>query len=226
MRSFARIAATLALVLIVGLVACAARAADITGPEKIDAYRLIDHSTVNPALWEVEPSTGVDLRQSQDGKSVVWVAPPGKYKVVATIVLIDFDKRSWSIQKAVKEVAISSPNPPLPPDPDPQPEPGAKYQVAMLVESGALDNLPRAQQAILASLKLRDELARRGHHLVGVLEVDQSKDAPAAFAPWYEAVKGQSPPRLAIAPVAGGAITVHPLPADESALWKLLGETL
>ena len=220
-----RIPAILAIALIVGLFACAARAVDIAGPEQMPAYKMIDHSLPNPAVWEIKPETGVDMRQAQDGKSITWVAPPGKYQISAIIVKIDFEQKSWTIQKASKEVVIAGPNPPLPPDPDPQPEPGAKYQVALLIESGDLDNLPRAQQAILASLKLRDELARRGHHLVGILERDQAKDAPPGLAPFYEAASGKPLPRIEIAPVAGGTITDYPLPADEASLWKILGES-
>jgi hypothetical protein len=221
-RSRGLFALGLAVAIVAGLVTPAV-AIDITGPNKVEAYRLIDHSAPNPAMWEIEPSAGVDMRQAADGMSITWVAPPGTYRVNAIIVLIDFDKRSWSIQKAAKEVVVSSENPPSPPEPAPLP--GAKFQVAFLIESGDLDNLPAAQRAMLASLTLRDDLARRGHHFVGVLERDQANSAPAALAPFYAAVEGDPFPRVAIAPLAGGDVIDKPLPADQAALYQLLGET-
>jgi hypothetical protein len=212
------------LSMIVGLTT-PAMAVDIAGPEQVAAYKMIDHSLPNPAVWEIKPESGVDMRQAQDGKSITWVAPPGKYQIVAIIVKIDFEQKSWTIQKASREVVISGSNPPNPPTPEPQPVPGVKYQVAFLVESGNLDNLPQAQRALLASLTLRDEVTKRGHHFLGVLETDQSKTAPQALAPFYAATEGKPLPRVAIAPLAGGTITEFALPANESAFWKSLGES-
>lgn len=199
-----------------------ARAVDIAGPDKIDAYKMIDHSTPNPAMWEIEPSTGVDLRQAPDGMSITWVAPPGTYKVNAIIVLIDFDKRSWSIQKAAKEVVISGLNPPNPPEPDPQPEPGGKYQVMFLLETADLDNLPIGQRALLGSLTFRRQLETEGHRFQGVYDLDSKGTAPTDLAPWFQAVSDADLPCMLVAPLEGGTIRRLPMPADEASCLKQL----
>lgn len=115
---------------------------------------------------------------------------------------------------------------PVPPDPGPNPpDPGplpSKWQVAFVLESDDLDNLTTDQQKLLASILIRDELAGRGHRLLGVLDPDSASTASDAMKPWFESVKGKQLPVVAIAPLDGGTIYTFPLPKDVSALWAIL----
>ena len=126
---------------------------------------------------------------------------------------------------------------PLPPDPGPDPDPGPEpdpepdptpgpRQLMVIMESSDLDNLPRPQQVILNSQTLRAELAKAGHVLLGVLDKDSTGAdgvVPDKYKAWYEAAKGKTLPVLMVCPKAGGTIEVVPLPANEAALWDILG---
>jgi hypothetical protein len=47
---------------------------------------------------------------------------------------------------------------------------------------------------------------------------------PANLKPYWDAIQGDPLPRVAIAPLGGGAVRDFPMPADSVALYKLLGE--
>jgi len=120
----------------------------------------------------------------------------------------------------VKEFSWPGPTPgPLPPDPQPLP---SKLQVAFIVESDTLDNLPASQQALLASVLIRDEMAKQGHKLIGVFDPDSASTAGDALKPWLDAAKDKKLPLVAVAPIDGGTIHTFPLPENAEALWKLL----
>lgn len=149
----------------------------------------------------------------------VGIVPKG---AALTVVLVAAGCKEETVLLARETLAIGGgPTPPNPPQP-PTPTPGAK-QVAFIVESADLDNLPAGQRALLASLLLRQELASRGHKFLWSLDPDQAAGAPAAYAPWFQAAAGKTLPVVALAPIGGGSITVHPLPADPAGLWTLLG---
>jgi hypothetical protein len=117
-------------------------------------------------------------------------------------------------------VTIGDPKPPDPPLP-PGPTPGAKWQVAFLVKSADLDNLPAAQRQTLASLKLREELKAQGHSFRGVYSQQQAATGEAAQ--WLAALAtGEDLPRIALASRDGGPIKTYPLPADEAATKALI----
>ena len=120
----------------------------------------------------------------------------------------------------VQEFPWPAPSPgPKPPDPQPLP---SSWQVAFLVESDSLDNLSPAQQSMLASVLIRDELTKQGHKLVGVLDPDSASTASDSVKPWFDSAQGKQLPLVAIAPMDGGTIYTFPLPANSEALWVLL----
>jgi len=116
------------------------------------------------------------------------------------------------------------PDPPLPPEPEP-PVPGVKHQVVIVFEREELDNLPRAQQVIIASLTFRERLAKAGHRLVAVVDQhSQGADgtAPAELTAYLAACEGDPLPRICLAPLAGGKVQDFPLPLTEDAVFELL----
>jgi hypothetical protein len=130
------------------------------------------------------------------------------------------------------------PNPPDPPDPPDPPNPTSKWQVVFFHASGTLDNLPRAQIDMLSGLVFRDEVTAKGDRFVGSFNVDSVAKTvrtcdgtkcwttyamPAELVPFFNAVKGDPMPRVAIAPINGGAVRDFPLPENAAAFWTLLG---
>jgi len=107
------------------------------------------------------------------------------------------------------------------PPPPPPPPPDEKKQYVFFVETADLDNLPKAQRDMLASLTLRDELAAKGHKFLG--QWDDDTQPTANQQAWYDAIQGDPMPRIAVAPVNGGSIVDYPLPANAAELRKLLG---
>ena len=125
---------------------------------------------------------------------------------------------------SIDVVVSGDPNPPDPPDP-PDPEPGGKKQVLLLHESDQLDDMSVDQRLILCSLCIREEFVKRGHRLLGVLDVDivnRTGKVPAKLAPFFRACEGDELPRVVIAPLAGGAVKDYPLPDTQEAFWKLI----
>lgn len=229
---FGKLRSLLPVLLLVSM-AVGAFGAGIDGPEKI----LVGSG---PTKFAITEATVADLVKSQakliwyprdrvsvweaatwDGAPYLLVSAsaPGKFLLAVTYVA---NGKAIYVER---EVEAAQENPPLPPGPDPQPEPGEKWQVVFLVRSSQLDNLPRGQQALLASLKLREQLASKGHRFVAVLDLDQSEPVPEALAPFRRAAEGKALPRVAVAPLEGGTIRDYPLSQNEAELWKLLGRT-
>lgn len=184
-----------------------------------------------------EPGDLVVLSAGVDAKGYAWTCIPdskkwaavdgGKRVVFAsgkagayTFVLATASGDCPCIYQHVVTIGGSAPNPPQPPTPDPTPAPGAKQQVLFLYRSADLDNLPGPQQTMLASLKLRKQLAEAGHKFVGCFDAEA---VPAALAPWATAAAGKPLPLLLTAPLAGGDIRVVPLPASTTELADILG---
>lgn len=117
------------------------------------------------------------------------------------------------------------PNPPQPPtpDPDPKPVPGDKYQIAIVLESADLTKLTKGQLEVTSGLTFREELEKKGHRFLGLLEVSQKGNASKADAPFFQAVdsSGIKLPCVAVAPLSGGSIRVFPLP-EASAFYSTL----
>jgi hypothetical protein len=168
--------------------------------------KLVWYPRDNISVWEAATWTGEPYMLVSAGK-------PGKYLLAVTFAADG--KLVYTEQEIV--VGGDDPNPPLPPPP-----PGGKKQVALVIKSAELDNLPQSQQAIVASLKLRQSLEAKGHRFLGILEANQAASAPPELAPFYKAADGDALPRIAVAPLEGGTITDYPLPATEADLWKLV----
>lgn len=115
-----------------------------------------------------------------------------------------------------------------PPPPPPPPPPDTKYQVGIFLESSDRESLPKGQREIISSLAFRQELERRGHKWLTCFVYDKDCTSPDGIPdklkPWWEAIKGDPTPRIAMAPLSGGAIKDFPLPANPDAVWKLLEE--
>ena len=152
-----------------------------------------------------------------------WIVLGGKTLVAAVVegklVIQEF---AWPPTPGPKP----EPEPPQP-KPEPDPQPVKHWQVAFFLESNNLDNLPPAQQTLLASLLVRKDLEAKGHRLVGVFDPDTAGTVTDQnLKAWFEAAKGKAP-CLALAPMEGGTIKVFPLPESKDALWKILeGKTL
>ncbi len=199
----------------------------IDGPDKIQPAS-------QPQKYTISGATLTDLVQGQ--AKLIWFPRAGvqvwdaaswtgqPYLLVTAekpgkILLAVTYAKDRGLVYAEKEVEAAGENPPQPPEP---PGPGGKKQLVIVLESNDLDNLPRAQQAIAASLKLRQALEAQGHRFLQVLTPAQAANAPPALAPFFAAVDGHELPRIAIAPINGGPITDYPLPADEAAFWRLV----
>lgn len=195
----------------------------IEGPVTVAPYKLLEHKIPagwESAIWEIRPGEAADVRTDPTGNAITWVAPPGAYQV--EVILVNFSNKK--IQKAIKGVVIGegpSPNP-LPP-PVPSPPPGAK-QLVIFFDRAQLDNLPPGQQAILASLALREQVDKVGHNLLGIVDPKAtSGSVPPAVAYFSQSIKDHKLPCVGIAPIKGGTITFHDLPPDEASFLKLLG---
>jgi len=78
------------------------------------------------AVWEVRPLSGqTEYTTRQYGQTQAMWAQPGKYLIVATVVVVDFDAKTFKIDKYSKEIAVGSlPPSPVPPPPTPPTPPG------------------------------------------------------------------------------------------------------
>ncbi|HUT88707.1 MAG TPA: hypothetical protein VMY37_04375 [Thermoguttaceae bacterium] len=146
---------------------------------------------------------------------IIWAKSATAYAVIADVNI------PGAYQLIVHEVVVGTPTPPDPPVPPPV---DRKYQVAFFLKALDLENLPQGQQTILGSLTLREELKKRGHVLLGVYDKDCTGPGglPEKLKPWWKSIEGDALPRVALAPIDGGEIRDYPLPADPTALWKLL----
>ncbi len=100
--------------------------------------------------------------------------------------------------------------------------PPTKWQVMIVTETANLDNLPRAQQAMISGLVFRQALEAKGHKWLRTADKDAASTAPEALKPWFEAASGKPLPCLLLAPVIGGDIKGYPLPVDDAAFWDFL----
>ena len=119
---------------------------------------------------------------------------------------------------------VPPPFPPVPPVPPiPPPVPGGPYQILLLYDQDQLDNLPADQRALLTSLVYRQQLTAKGHRVLGVFAAQTINPANASrFKAYFDAVKDDPLPRIAIAKLDGGKVADFPLPANMADLKKLL----
>lgn len=218
--------------LLIILLASPLFAVGIDGPEKISVGGVPTKFTIAGAtvqdlvkseaklIWYPRDTISVWEAATWGGEPYILVAASasGKYLLAITFVA---DGKAVHIEREIQAGEVPPPNPPDPPVP-PTPPPGAKLQVVFLIDSSTLDNLPQSQRAILASLKLRQEIEAKGHRFIAVLDRHQSEAAPQELAPYFKATDGKQLPRIAVAPVAGGEIQDFALPLTEAELLKLL----
>lgn len=179
------------------------------------------------------------------GHALFWVAKSGSYTLTA--IVVNWQSHTWT--PLVKEVVVTEgptppvpptpptpPNPPVPPTPPPPPVPKT-WQIMFFHQSDRLDNTPDPQLEMLVGLAFRHELVAKGHNFRGSYDIDAlaaldkacqgnrcptGAKLPAELAPWFEAVKGASMPRVAVAPADGGDIRSFPLPSSAPEFYKLL----
>lgn len=231
---------------------CTAAYGQITVPKETPEYNPI-HISVTAEIptdgriitsgpgWILSP--GINAYRVSPTEMVV-CAPPGNYSVAYKIFWIhlqevkfkDFDGNEVSIwsyishgnydtHAAFKILGEVDPGPDPTPDPDP-PNPDGKWQIMLYYDSSRLDNYPRGQRLLLTSLSLRKQLVTSGHNVILTHDVRQdSGSMPDWFKPWADAVKGDTMPRIALAPYPmkkSDPIRDFPLPASEAALMELL----
>lgn len=220
------------ILLIAWLVTASAWAQITITPDKPEPYDVIVAS-VNlgdqiPEGAKVRGSWSVESCQwTPCGENIHIAAKPGKHTIRASgvwvltrdvtvgeetfPVLVDFGQYDYT-----KEVLVG--DDPVPPPPPP----GDEYRIVMFYQADRLDNYPESQRQLLTSLKLRNQLEELGHIFLEALEVRAIDSASETYAPFINAVKGDSLPRLAIVPVDGGEVRDYPLPNDYDALLDLL----
>lgn len=174
------------------------------------------------------PKSAVEL----DSEAVFTLAPAG-VKIRSTFIVKDagvyFVTAVWHQSPgglAVHRITVSGSTPGPDPDPPDPPTPGGKKQVVVVYESADLDSLPAFQRELISGLKIRKAIEDKGHKFVGVWDKDMrgpDGTIPAAVAPWANAAAGKTLPALLTAPLAGGQVVAHTMPADETALWTILG---
>jgi len=136
----------------------------------------------------------------------------GKFKIAATEVIVEGDGDEEDGDDE------DGPDPPEPPQPDRGP-----WQVLFLCESKNQPGMTVQQNALLKGLAIRERLKKAGHVFRASLDDHSLADGGSEWSAWQTAVDGKSRPLVALAPVDGGDIVVHPLPADEEGLMNLLG---
>lgn len=149
------------------------------------------------------------------------VAPAGKQiltpQTTTTYTLAASD--GPKTETAQRTVTVSDTPPP------PPPPPAAKWKFVVLVESHTLDNLPQPTKAWLASLVTREKVQKAGHQWIGQYDPDSLSSA-AEFKPYLAAAAGKIPcvaaVQLDVAKPDAKDVVIHPLPADEAGLLKLL----
>jgi len=187
--------------------------------------------------WEV--SEGCKFLKVGEGVIHLWACPgehslkySGYWVHTKEVTFKDGDGNTVTIQsflgsgfvneEAGFKVLGSQPDPPDPDDPGPKP--GQKYQIVFFVKSENLHKMPEKQKELVTSLIVRRDLSDLGNKVVQVIDDDMIRSGvPERWTPWIEAVMGDPLPRVALAPIGGGAIQDYPLPSDWEGLVRLLG---
>lgn len=226
--------------LLAWLATCAVAWGDIQVDPQYDA-----HEPIVATVTITDVPAGAKLRGSfavldgsylPAGENVyhVWAAP-GKHTVKAAGIwvltepvvvgdktinaLVDFGQ--FAYEKSFT-VGPEVPPSPFPPEPKP-PVPGGPYQILLLYDQDQLDNLPPDQRSLLTSLVYRQKLVAAGHRVLGVFAAQAINPANVSrFKAFFDAVKDDPLPRVAIAKLTGGKVADFALPANIADLEKLL----
>ena len=210
-------------------------AIEIDGPQTLAVAEYGDYAVrglsleqAKAAYVDVWPEAGTTVRPvvtwSGEPLLLFRARTPGQYRL---LVAVPVSADRLIVAKKVIQVGTPQPEPqpepkPEPKPPQPEPQPQQKWQIAVVLETGQLDNLPEGQRSLLASLLVRKEIAARGHHFAGIFDKDSERSAGAQHKGWFDAARGQQLPVLLLAPLSGGTVRAYPLPADVNAFWKLL----
>ncbi len=225
--------------LVLTLTLCAATpAVKIIGPVgPVPPYTLVELQaegdlTGAAVLWDVTPDDVADVKELPGGK-MVFVGPPGTYKVKCTVVRLKDGQTIADRQRFV--VVIGTPAPPVPPvppippepPPNPAPIPGPGFHAMIIYETADLEKLPKSQLNVLYAKSVRDYLnakctptadgGKRGWYIV---DANVSMDGESKL--WQDAlkVKRDSLPWLLISNGTSGYS--GPLPATVDDTLKLL----
>ena len=157
------------------------------------------------------------LAKSVDGRTVI-VQPTkeGRYSAMLVLLIggqLAQDQTTFDVGE--------QPEPPDPPDPPDPPNPDAKWQVMFFSERADALGYPKEQRQMLSSQSFRDELESRGHIFKGSFD-DDAQILDPLMKIWFDEIRGDLMPRVAIAPTTGGKVKDYPLPTTIAELWKLL----
>jgi hypothetical protein len=223
--------AAYSLLLILAL--CSQAAAQITVPDSVDPHTPIVATLASPIPDGAQVQGGWSVTEGQflpvPGGVHIW-AGPGKHTVAFRGMWIK--TRPIEINGEVVQVlegfgfvdeqaTVTVGEDPGPDPPDP-PTPGGPYQIMLFYDADRLDNLPAAQQAILGSVTFRQQLESAGHTVLEVLDGEAiRRGVPSQYRVWFDAVRGDELPRVALAPIKGGKVLDRDLPAntDDLVAW-------
>lgn len=163
------------IALLIVLAGLAAAPVKLIGPTQVDAYKLVelapDADTLGAGLiWDLDREDVADVREY--GSRLVFVAPPGVYKIKLRIVKSDKDGK-LTIDTVRHTVVIGKapdpdpvppgPTPPGPtppgPTPDPAPIPVDGFRVLFVVDQGVV--IPSPQHGVIFGAAVRDYLDRK-----------------------------------------------------------------
>ena len=217
----------------------------IEGPTAVEPYKIVRIRAVNlPAkagvLWEVDPEDApLDYATTPSRDRLEFVAPPGRYSVRVLIIQMGEDGVILPL-KLRHTVTIGKPGPgpdptppgPNPPDPTPPgPTPGPApipvdgFRVLMVYETAEVSKLPKEQQSVLYSKKVRDYMDSKCVANGGTKEWriwDKDIDTSGESKLWQDAMKRtrQSIPWLIVSDGKTGY--EGPLPPNVEATLELL----
>jgi hypothetical protein len=192
-------------------------AGEIVGPDKIDPYKLIDCSVSGEweaAIWEIEGPHAADMRPSENGMKVTWVAPPGKYTV--RCVLVHFEKKKLSQEKL--EVVIGTPEPEPDPNPIPPPPPVPGKRWIILIEETS-ERTPQLASVLTDARNVwRPYLKTQGHYF----RAWDRDNVPPDGVTWL--AECESVPTLFISDEEGNVSYKGPPPSTPQAMLDLIKE--
>lgn len=192
-----------------------ALAGQVSGPEEVPVYQIAEHKVEGEwqsALWMVEGlEEGKHWMTSPDGLSIIWTAPPGKHRL--SVFLVNWEqKKMASYNMEVNWIGKDpEPDPPGPnPPPPPPPPPNRKYQFAIILETGKLEELTPGQLEIVAGMEARKKINQSGHTLLAIGDIDTPPNE--RLRPYWNVARGKELPIVVRAPATGGVLEHIPLP--------------
>jgi hypothetical protein len=108
------------------LLVCSSSYGQILIDEKFEQYQPVEFSfqasESSQAIWDIKPlSNQTRFSTRRYGNVYAFWGEPGRYQIEATVVTVDFDARTFDIQRYSKmfEIVGNAPVPPVPPGPTP-----------------------------------------------------------------------------------------------------------